>query len=277
MKLQNAALRFDRTQWYDGYTGEPVFLGQLGLYDDTKRDSETAERRVLSLSDEAIIPARRVVMAAGRRYIVGHANPDHYKDAVVRIGYVVHEATELSNVRTLGQACRGEAGFSAWAGRAWIKNLSFSEQDSHLAPQHHFHFATNEPLLDQQILTFESRLYLARTMNRGAGGTLIVLADEMPEPCIESATATALTDRVNDTYGPVGAAFTVLRMRWQSLFRYQNHLAPKFSPGDIQVAISKTALTAVAGMRLALSDGSWQLADALSEGDVWLCRAVRRA
>lgn len=277
MRLARAANYFNDMPCTDAYEGTFAFQGQLGLYDDTKRDSETAQRRVISVSPDITVPARRVVAAAGTHYIIGHGAPDYFKDSVVRVGLVAHEATSLATVYSLAQFCEGVGGVEAWAGRTWLKNTSFTEQSSQLNPQHHLAFSRTEQVNQNYVVVFENAKYLVRTRTVGPSGVQIALCDEMPEPVVE--TATTLSGQSWDPVAEVQVGtrvdLRVVRMRWQSLFAYNNHLAPTFGPGDIQLAISQTLINAAPGMEMTLSDGVWKLASADSEDGVWLCRAVR--
>lgn len=276
MRLAAVARRFDTTVCADAYSGVELFKAQLALYDDTRRDNEVGERRVLSTAASSVIPARRVVSAAGLKWIIGKGNPDTYNNEVLRVGYVAHEATFLSQVRTLGQLCRNEVGFKAWSARAWIKNLADNEQSSDLIAQQNLHYSLTEPVKVMSICTHGTQLFIVRTVHTGPAGTLICLADEMPEPVIETASA------LNGTWNPVTETtsggtvnFRVLRVRWQSLYEYGDGSSPKFGDTDIQVVIAKSSLTALPGLRLTLSDGVWQVASVISENDVWVCRAVK--
>lgn len=276
MRLRAAASHFDRMVCNDAYSGAQVFRAQLGLYDDNRRDSETAQRRVLSVASGVTLPARRVVAAAGTRFILGHANPDYSHQSIVRVGYVVHEATELAQVRSLAQVCLNQPGFTAWAGRSWVKNLAYSEQSSRLVPQYHIHFAANEPVATQSIVTFGSRLHVVRAVEPGQGGTLVCTSDELPEPAVEMATVTNSTyDPVNDTFTGTPQAVRVLRVRWQSLFQYRNQVAPKFESDEMQVVVAKSVMTVNVGALFELSDGDWKVSSVQSEGDVWLCRVTQ--
>lgn len=278
MLLSDVANSFNDMVCLDGYTGVDLFRGQLSLYDDNKRDSETAERRVISVAPSVTPPARRVIAAAGTRFILGHANPDDYRGETIRVGYVVHEAPFLSQVRTLAQVCLGQAGFTAYAGRAWVKDTSYSQQDSKEIPQHHIHYSSTESIVPNLLVTYAGRLNIVRSLNYGAGGTIVAACEEMGEPSVEAATLSVGTyDPVLDVTTATPISVTVVRMRWQALFAYLNSMAPKFEPGDIQVAIAKSVATVTAGATLALSDGSWRVQSALSEGGVWLCRATRYA
>lgn len=276
MKLASAANRFNDMICTDGYTGVALFVAQLGLYDDNKRDSETQERRVISVAPSVVPPARRVIAAAGTRFIMGHGNPDDYKGKTIRVGYLAHEATYLSQLRNLAQVCLAQPGTTAWSGRAWVKDAAYSQQSSNLTPENHFHFAASETIAEGSTLTFNGVLNIVRSFNHGAGGTLIALCEEMDAGAVEvGLLSTGVYDPVLDAVAAGTVSVTVVRMRWQSLFAYRSNMAPSFAPGDIQLAIAKSAATPVAGSTVVLSDGTWKLESVLGEGSVWLCRATR--
>lgn len=277
MRLIQAARRFDRTECLDAYTGAPAFMAQLGLYDDTKRDSEAGERRVLSTGPDAVVPSRRVVSAAGAVWIIGHANPDTYRGQVIRVGLVAHEASHLAQVRTLGQACRGEPGLDAYAAQAWIKNAADNQESSDLTAVHNLHFASTEPVTKGMLVTMGSQHHITRDARVGPAGTLIVLSDLLDEPAIDTATtaSSGAWDPISQTLSGGPATATVLRARWQSLYEYRNSMAPKFGPGDLQLVVAKASMTPTPGMTMTLSDGAWQIQSAADEGDVWICRATR--
>jgi hypothetical protein len=181
-------------------------------------------------------------------------------------------------VRTLAQACTAAAGFTAYAGNAWVKNAAFTEQSSKLVPQQHIHLSPTEAVLEGMLVTLGSRLHIVRTTNPGAGGTLVCTCEEMPEPSIETGTVTnGAWDPLTDSITGAPSAVRVVRVRWQSLFAYSSRLAPAFGPDDIQIAIAKSAMTVLVGAKAVLSDGTWHVASVDSEGDVWLCRATRHA
>lgn len=276
MRLSDAANRFNRMPCFDGYTGAPLFKAQLALFDDTKRDSETAVRRVLSVSAQAALPARRVVRAGDARFIIGHANPDDFGGSTIRVGYVAQEAPVLATVRTLGQLCRNEAGLQAWAGRVWVKDHAFTEQGSTLDPSYHIHFAAGESVPDDSLVEYLGVQHIVRTSNLGPAGTLATYCDELRGVSVETASiVNGEYDPVTDAVGGAPTPVRVVRIRWQSLFRYSSGSAPTFGPADMQVAVAKAALTPRVGARLTLSDGDWLITSADSRDDVWLCRATR--
>lgn len=277
MRIQAAANRFNQMPCHDGYTGVFLFNAQLNLFDDVRNDSEAAERRIMSLAPNTLIPVRRVIEAGGVWFILGHRNADSFHGTTIRDGYVVHEAPELTRIRTLGEMCRDELGFTAYAGNAWIKNLAWVEQSSHMLPQQHLHYASSEiGIKDDMIVLYGPRKYIIRTTHLGPGGTLVATSDEMVEPVTEIAQIQSDEyDPITDTVGGTSVPVRIVRVRWQSLFRYRNNMAPKFSAEDIQVAIARDVVTVRPGARLVMSDGNWVIASVSAEDDVWLCRAVQ--
>lgn len=275
MRLARAASAFDKTECRDAYSGKLAFYGQLGLYDDTKRDSEAGERRVLSTGPEVKLPARRVVALAGKRYILGTSYPDTYRGKVIRQGIVAHEAPYLARVQTLGQACRNQAGLQAWAAKAWIKRSADHEQSSDLVGQFHLHFSASEDIPAYRLITMGGEVHVSRAAHVGPAGTLVVFADAMPEPTIETVVfSTGSVDRIYETQAAGTTAAQIVRLRWQSIYELQSHASEKYGPKDIQVLVSTEALTPKAGMKFMASDGTWMIAAAFQRDGAWVCRAV---
>lgn len=277
MKLTVAARRADKTPCYEGYTGSLLWTAQLLNYDETKRDSETAERRVLSMAADKVLPTRRVIQIASKRYIVGQGHDDLIGPTVARVGYVIHEATEQATIKTLAQAVALQAGTTAWAGRAWVKHQAFSEQSATLVPQHHIHFSTTETVTPDLLVWFGGGIHLVRAVMQGAGGTLVATCDELPSPVLEPAATvkTGQWDKITDKQQNTTVVTPLIRMRWQSLFQYKNKAAPTFGPDDIQVAIP-TSVSVISGSKLTLSDGTWLVSNVDQESGVLLCRATRQ-
>lgn len=277
MRLSDAASYFDRTPVNDGYTGDFLFNAQMGLYDDTKRDSEVAERRVISTAAGVEIPARRVVELLGACYILGKANPDVHDGEVVRQGLVAHEASTLAQIKTLEQASLGLAGVEAWSAHAWVKNKAFSEQDSVLTPEFHLFFAATEVMRKNLVVSYQDQLYIVRAHNIGAAGLRVVTAEEIEDPSFDTGTVRAGYDPVAGTFATVDQTIKLLRVRWQALFKYGSNLDTAFGPDEEQFVIAKSEFTAVPGARITLSDGTFKVSSVDSVENVWVCRVARHA
>lgn len=276
MDLFDAATYFDRNPVSDAYTGAVLFEGQLNLYDDSKRDSEAAERRVLSLSPTCVIPSRRTVQVAGQVYLVGKGNADVFLGSVIRVGYVVHEAKYLATVRTLEQLCLNQPGYQAWTNQAWLKNAAFTEQSSELSPMFHLFLAEGEPVADNYTVQFGNELHLVRTSNLGASGVQILTTERLDAPNVETATfGESVYDPVSGNFSGASHSTRVIRLRWQALFEYGNKSAPTFGPDDLQVVVAKASYTPVPGNLITLSDGPVKVQSVRSLGAVWICRVTR--
>ena len=267
---------FDRTPCLDAYTSVTAFMGQLGLYDDSKRDSETIQRRVLSTAAGAAVPARRAVLAGGQVYMLGRGIPDEFMGSTSRVGHIAHQAEGLASIQSLSQACLSTGGLSAYAARSWIKDSAFSQQSSVLEPRYHVHFCDTEAVAENMVVTLGSAMHIVRAVNHGAAGMLVTTCDELRGAVRETASITVGTySAATETVTGVAVGAPVLRLRWQSLFSYGGGHAPPFEAGDIQVVVAKSSLTMASGATLVLSDGTWRVVSVATLDDVWLCRANR--
>ena len=267
---------FDRMQCLNAYTGAPAFMGQLGLYDDSKRDSETVQRRVISAAAGVAVPARRAVRAEGQVYMLGRGIPDSFLGSTSRVSYIAHQADGLATVQTLSQACLGVTGLAAYAARSWVKDSAFTQQSSVLETRYHIHFCDTEPVVENQIVSLGGALHIVRSVNHGAAGMLVTTCDELRGATVEMAGITAgAYSATTETVTGAAVSAPVLRLRWQSLFAYGGGHSPPFEAGDIQVVVDKSSVTMAAGATLVLSDGTWKVVSVASLDDVWLCRANR--
>jgi len=275
MRLLDAAKFFDRNTVNDGYTGAYLFKGQLNLYDDTRRDSEASERRVLSVAAGTSAPPRRVVELGGYRYILGKANPDLFRGSVIRLGYVAQEAPVLARVRTLEESCLNAGGFQAWSNQAWLKNSAFTEQSAELAPQFHLFFSVTENIEVNQVIEYGGEVHLVRTFNTGASGIKVVTTEQIAAPQFETAAFVKGYDPVSGLFSGATHSARVLRLRWQSLFEYGEKSTPPFGPDDIQLVVAKVSYTPEPGAQLTLSDRGYKVSGVREHGNVWVCRCTR--
>lgn len=276
MRLHLAAKHFNRMPCNDGYTGAFLYNGQLQLFDDSKRDSESSERRIIELAPELSPPARNVIEVHGVRYILGHGFQDSALGSVIRRKYIAHEATNLSTWYTLQQLCQNTTGTQAWAAKAWVKDSKEIDESSDMIGVNHIHMSTSEAVAPTNIILFDGGYHIVRKTTKGPAGTLVVTCDEVPEPAIETATLNNVVyDPINETSTVTTTSIRVLRLRWQSLFEYRDAASPSFNPEDLQVVIAKTVATPVVGATLVMSDGDFQIDSIMSETGVWVCKVAR--
>jgi hypothetical protein len=277
MLLTSAASFFDRTPCNDGYTGAFLFNAQMALYDDTKRDREVAERRVISTAADVDLPARGVVEMLGARYILGKANPDVFDGEVVRLGHVAHEASTLAEIKTLDQAALNTAGIEAWSAHAWVKNKAFTEQDSTLTPEFHIFFSATESLRRNLVIKYQDTNYIVRTKNIGAAGLLVTTAEEIDDPSFEEGVVRSGYDPVLGTFSTTETPIKLMRLRWQALFRYNNSMVNSFGPDEEQFVISKSQMTAAPGSQITLASGTFRINSVDDIENTWVCRVTKHA
>ena len=276
MRIHAAAVRFNKMPCNDGYSGTFLFNGQILLYDDSRRDSEGGERRIIELAPDLTPPSRRVIEAHGTRYIMGHGFDDSMLGRVIRRKYIAHEATHLATFYTLQQLCQNTAGTSAWAARAWVKDSKEIDESSDMIGVNHIHMAPSEAVAVTNIVRFDNAYHIVRKSNKGAAGTLILACDEVPEPAIETASLkTGSYDPINEVMSTSTTSVRVLRLRWQSLFEYRDAIAPTFDPEDLQVVVAKSVATPAIGATFTLSDGDFQVDSLLDRPGVWVCKVSR--
>lgn len=278
MDLALASGYFDRTAFHDAYTGAFAFLGQIGLYDEGKRDSESTLRRVISTSATALVPARRAVRAGTKVYLIGESHPDEFCGSTVRVGYVSQAAEHLVDVKTLAEACLGASGTPCYGARTWVKDRAFSEQDSHLTPSFHVHLADTEVVREYDVLVIGSAYYIVRSVVHAISGMVTCLADEMPGAPRELATITSGDySAATESWSGANVQAYVLRLRWQSVYQYIGDQRDNFEAGDIQIAVPLASATVKVGSQVSMSDGDWWVRGVFDLGNVRLCRVSRRA
>lgn len=276
MRLHSAATHFNRMPCNDGYSGVFLFNSQMLLYDDSKKDTEGSERRIVELDPAIRLPARRVIEAHGTRYILGHGYDDSALGKLIRRKYVAHEATHLATWFTLQQFCENAAGTRAWAAKAWLKDAKEVDESSQMIGVNHFNVSSTEAVGETNIVQFDGGYHIVRKLMKGAAGTLILTCDELPSPALETAAIkTGAYDPITETRAATTTNVRVLRLRWQSLFEYRDAASPKFSPEHSQVLVAKSLATPVVGTQLTLSDGDFQVTSILDKSGVWVCKVVR--
>lgn len=275
-RLFQSSLRFDKTPCQDAYTGSFSFNGQLKAWDESTRDSEVAQRRVLSTGPDVVLPARRAIRVFDEVYLVGTPHTDTFRGMPIRKGYPASLADGLATLKSLGSLCTGQSGTTAYAGKAWLKDDAFTQQDSHLNPKHMFYLSVAETVSPGMTITLNGLMAVVRAVFDAPSGLRVAISDEMMAPNVETAgLEVRVFDPVLNQSTATTTSVTAVRMRWQSLFKYENTTTPAFAPGDQQVAVAKSVVTPTPGSVFILSDGRWTVASLEDNNDTWLCKVSR--
>ena len=273
MKLKNAAKYFDRTVFADAYSLSRTFKGQFDTFDDSKRDGLTIERRIISVAPEVAVPARRTVVADGLTWLFGDAAHDYFMGNPIRHKYVAHQATELVSVKTFFQALTNAHGLQAWASRVWIKAAKEVEASSDVTDVFDIYFSPTEEVPEGCLVFMGGRWHLVRSIYQSAGGFLVALADELPEPVVTPCTFNGRTyNPLTDSYTSTVSTVQAIRIRWQSHFRYPNMAADKYKPGDVSLVLPKT-VTPTTADKVTVGGAAYNILSVLDEVETWLVHA----
>ena len=282
MDLHQAASYFDNTVCADAYNNANKFLGQLDLYDDSKRDGVTVERRILSVAPSVTVPARRAVRIEGDVWIVGQKNIDSFQGSTIRHKYVLHQALTSGTLRTPKQKLT-TGGVPLYSAVVWIKDSKDVESSSRLFSFMNAYFAAGETVVAGDILTLGADNYRIRNVYESAAGLQVGEASTMPRDTLQSVSYSAYAAQTYnatlDTYDTVvPTVFNVLWERFQDSYHYESVAAPKYEPGDILMVIEKSQVaTPQAGDTLVSQGVTWRVVS--FQDDMRACweMQVRRA
>lgn len=259
MRLAAAAKHFDKQVFTDAY-GAATLKGQLDLYDDSKRDSAAAGRRILSVAPAVVMPARRVLRLGEYSWIVGKGSPDYYKSNMIRRKFTLHEADGLATVSTLSQYLAATGGLSAYAAAEWVKAAKEIDESSDLTDVLGAIVASTEILPDVGIMELAGKVYLLREPYLTSGGFQGALLDEVKAPAKELGSFVGgVYEPVSDTSTTTTTAVNMIRLSWQTHFKYLSQKTLTFQTGDDVLICLKSAVTPKANDKVTLADGIWQV------------------
>jgi hypothetical protein len=282
MRLQNAARYFDQVVCADAYLPSAMFRAQLDLFDDSKRDGATVERRVLSVDPRETLPLRGAFMTAGDTFVMGAQHQDSYGNNPIRLKFVCHKADGLASLQTLEQAILGTAGIGAYAARLWVKDNKNVVATSVVDSFYNIFLSATESVAVASIVTLDGRVHIVRNTLIAASGFLLCEADELTSNAVSPV---VYTDRSGQAYDSsadaVGSLSTVscntLWHRFQSGYEYLRASADKFEPGDITANFSKSNIPSPgAGDTFTLLGDTWRVHSVRDNGaNVWMLHACR--
>jgi hypothetical protein len=260
MTLAAASSYFDRTEVFDAYSGVPLFLAQIDPYDDSKRDAMVAYRRVLSVAPGVEIPSHRCIRVFGAVYVVAGEPSIDGLDEAHRVKYVLQSADGQFNLGTITQFLASAPAATAYGFASWTKDAKQEEESSDVANVFEVILPLGTELKPQQILWRAGVAYITTSVRRlpsdYVGATAVRL--DQTEPV--NATIQARTYNPGaGAYSPgVSATAAALRVRWQSLFRYDAQLEARHQEGDFTLAlpdgtvVDTSSKIAFAGMSLSV-------------------------
>lgn len=283
MRLSQVGRVFDTMTIRDAYRTHVSFRGRVMPYDDNSRDSLATERRLLSIPAGITMPPRRVIHAAGERWVVGQGTKDFHGDEQIREKFILHRVDDLAKVYTFAQALSGAAPYEMYAGRLWVKDRQENDSAS-LNPAYSVYLSATETLADPAWVTspnfdgneanvlihMHDKWHLVRNTIDTAGGFTLAVADELPEPTLLEVEMTSLVyNRLSDTKVPTVKTLKGLNIRWQLGFTYLAAYSPKFVAGDSILMVLKTEATPSAADTFRVNGQNMKVITVLDHGAVW--------
>jgi hypothetical protein len=272
MRLSTAASFFDKTVCADAFAPATTFLGQLDVFDDSKRDGATVLRRVLSTDPSIALPARRVLLIDGVYWIVGQNQDDHFNGAAIRRKYVIQRADGSVQIQTVAEAIAGAGGTATYGAKLWVKDLKEIEVSSKLTAYFNIYLPAPEAPTAGQIITLAGVLYMVRGVFKSAAGFLAAEVSELEAGAVAAATysSAGAYDPSSDSYTPVDTPVTVLNMRWQDDYTYTGEASPKYAEGDRKAYVRTSEIAAAkAGDRVTIGGVVWTVLSVETEGACW--------
>lgn len=270
MRLADAARYFDKTLCQDAVAPATSFLGQLDLFDDSKRDGATVARRVLSVAPSVVMPASRLLLIAGEVWIVGAHQMDAFRGQVVRDKHIIHRAVGAAALQTIGQTL-STGGTPTYAGKLWVKDFKEQEISSTLEGFFNLYLPQGAVAPNGSIVSVAGRLHMVRNSFVSAAGFLVAECSELAVDALVSATYSSMVySPLTDTEVPTNTAVNLLRVRFQDDYAYSSESSPKLEPGDIKGYVRKAVITtAKVNHKVTVGATPWRVQTVSDEGDCW--------
>ncbi len=256
MRLSQVVRYFNHSKFFDSYTGEELGVGQLDVFDETKRDGLTAQRRIFEVAPDVDMPPRMAIQFHDENWIVGLREIDAFKGKVLRHKHVLHQAEGLAEYSTIKQLLEDAIPTKAYAARVWTKSSSEVEISSEKFAQLQIYFSRAENVRPNQIIKLSGKLHTVMSVYPAAAGHLVASSEELEDEALEvgNVPGTGQWNPITEQYEGGSTQVKLLRLRWQSDFAYYSEATPDFERGDLQAACM-TRLTN--GTEIELSDGNW--------------------
>ena len=271
LTLAQASSYFDRTPAYDSTGTTVLFYCQIEPFDDSRRDSSSAHRRILSVAPGVDMPADRVIRLFDRNWLVGTSEADGMED-MHRVKFVITQAPRQMHASSLGDFLAGVSTQEVWAAAYWSKDVRQTETSSSY-PQMYDVF-TVVPVRARSVLWDDAEQFLVMSPRDMPSGFLSAHSLKLDR----STETVALESRV---YDPIAGDYVLqtsnstpaLRVRWQSLFDYSSQMDERYQEGDVSVVLPPSAPVNT-GSLLKFSDQAYQVTavDNLSDAQVAHCR-----
>lgn len=263
---------------YDAYSNAPLGYGQLDLYAEAQRDAITAQRRVLEVHPDFVLPARMCVKVSDAGFwILGSLDHrDLWADDTIRRKHVLQRSNGLAGLYTPGAFVTSAAPFAtAHMGITWLKDWKDLEQGGDIHPYFEGYLSSTETLLAGHLVSLNSYLYRVRGVHVTEAGFLSPELDLLEEG-LETLTLYEQEpyDRVEDEFATLSATLPCLRMRPGINFDRSNPLVKQPDSGEMTVLISGLVVAPKHGSKVRLDGVDYRVRMVDTELDAWRLRLV---
>lgn len=276
MKLSRVAQRYNRSKFYDAYTDAELGTCQLDVYDDSKRDGATVQRRVIELAPDLSAPQRKAIKLHDTYWVVGAYMFDAYNDSIIRKKYVVNVSAGLSEVYTIENLLSDDSEeFSAHCGVSWVRDAAELEISSDLWGRNFLFYSDAEPLEERQIVELGGKAYIILALHPTASGFMAAVCEELQKNYLQTVTieTNKVWDPINESWTSGTTATTALLLRWQSDFEYHSKDTPTFERGDMNIALSQEVVN---GQDISINSQNWKVQNVNKEDTIYFVH-VRRS
>ena len=258
MTLADASCYFARTPILDADTGLTLFYGQVDPYDDAKRDSATAYRRVLSVKPGTVVPAGRAIKILGSVWVLGGSELDGQAEAH-RQKYVLHPAPSKLSFSRMGVYVAGTTASMVWGDMVWMKDGREIASSSKMVPTYTLYAPVGSDIREYDVIRIGTTGYLVEAPHNQASGILSAT-------CLKLEYAPEVASLETRTYDPAQGKYTFsaitsvrcLRLRWQSLYLYGSQYEARYQEGDCTLVLPAGTVIATKDT-LTLSSGAWNV------------------
>lgn len=143
MNLARTSLKFDTSLFVNVFDAYEEFYGQIRPFSESVRSGPATKRRILSVSNDVVIPTRRIATTGGVNYMIADPSYDWHKGEAIRAKYPVLPVTTQAVIQTVLEVVDSVAGVT----------------DVYMVP-HHIGVVTTE--LEKYGRTLSLQLYFSR-------------------------------------------------------------------------------------------------------------------
>jgi len=269
------ASHFDQEPVYDGYSSVSLFNAQFNTFDDASPDGNVLKRRIMSVAPLTVMPARKVILNANERWVVGDGNNEMFMGDIVRSTYWLKKATDLVTILTPAQVISGAAGTTAYAHRAYLKDTVQGVTDAEYYPMWDFFLSVTETVARGTFFKIGTTLYRARARHLELSGHILAVTDELESNNLVTVTfADAGTfDPITETYSGSSSSVSGILIDSTKLYKLVTDADPKVHSGDQTLIL---AANPGVGRKLTIAGVAYQVLLVTPERDAYAARLRRQ-